>query len=83
MLHSRRRSGEKTQNQNKGRKRHLSASHAQQYRRGAAAYADRVPREQSAARRQRLDPRGPASLHGRQGSPHSQSEISRSACSKI
>ncbi len=45
----------------------VSAAHAQQHRRRAAAHAHRLPGEPPSGRRQRHDSRGPTSVHGRQG----------------
>ena len=53
----------------KGRRRQeLPGPHSEQHLRGASPYADRVPGEPSAGRRQRHHPQVPAALYGRAGS---------------
>ncbi len=65
--------GPPPENSRQGRGRQdVPAAHAEQHRRRTPAYAHRLPREQSSGRRQRADPQGPPTLHGRQDRSHSQ-----------
>ncbi len=55
----------------------LPASHPEQHLRGASADAHRLPGEQPPGGRHREDPRGPAPLHGRQGTAGARSKIKK------